>query len=702
MTGLAPLNTFAALVLEVALNTIWQGSLIAVAVAGLLRLHPRASAATRYAVWTTVLLATVFLVLIPLVGAFQAYAGSAASPPASTVAEGHSIDEPTSSAGSTGRGSTSGETARAASAGMPAQHAPLLRLTLSPGWWPTALSLVVVLGSLGMFARIGYGVARLRRLASHSTPLGEGTEARLPGWSAARSTGRRARLRHSAEVSVPTLIGLGRPTIVIPTRLLPQLSETELDHVVLHELGHVRRWDDWTKLVQKLASGMLFFHPAVRFIERRMDVDREIACDQWVVARTGALRAYASCLLRLGELMVGALPTTLAPGAMGRSSQLSRRIETLVAEGPPSRPGLSWPLFWGLVVALALAVGWGTTAPTLAVSPLAPPTTQSRPRATASSTPNLPSLDDRLRTEVAAAIARDEVDAEDLDVRRLAVSALGGHAGSVIVMDPRSGQIHAAVNQDWCARRAFPPASMIKLVTAIAVLRDGSSEPVDTLARAPKDSASLRQPASMDLRDALAYSRTDFFQAAGQRVGLHHFLACARELGLGRRTGVNLSGEIAGIVPAPATADPTMLYGAGVGVEITPIQIAALVSAIANGGSIMVPRRVRGDIEPQPRGHVSLSGETRERLVEGMIAAVDHGTAVSARQTAELVAGKTATWEASNVSTGMFASFAPAAKPRVVVVVVTQGRDARGSTAAAIAGRVYEGLVGSRSVAWKG
>jgi len=81
-------------------------------------------------------------------------------------------------------------------------------------------------------------------------------------------------------------------------------------------------------------------------------------------------------------------------------------------------------------------------------------------------------LDGAMRNEVQLLIARDDVSGEDEQVRRIAVNALGNHAGTVVVMDPKTGRIYTIVNQDWGLRRGFKPCSTIKLVTGVAGLNE--------------------------------------------------------------------------------------------------------------------------------------------------------------------------------------------------------------------------------------
>ena len=85
-------------------------------------------------------------------------------------------------------------------------------------------------------------------------------------------------------------LGFLHPAILIPQTLLDTLSNAELEHVVLHELAHLRRRDDWTNLAQKLIVAILPIQPALYWIGRRMSIEREMACDDWVIATTGTAK----------------------------------------------------------------------------------------------------------------------------------------------------------------------------------------------------------------------------------------------------------------------------------------------------------------------------------------------------------------------------------------------------------------------------
>jgi len=139
-------------------------------------------------------------------------------------------------------------------------------------------------------------------------------------------SGRSIELCVSEELQVPTAIGLVKPAIVIPAWALRELSPAELNAVVLHELAHLRRWDDWTNLAQKVLRALFFFHPAVWWVENRLSLEREMACDDMVLAQTANPRAYAKCLVSLAEKNLLRRGIALAQAAVGRMRHTSLRI----------------------------------------------------------------------------------------------------------------------------------------------------------------------------------------------------------------------------------------------------------------------------------------------------------------------------------------------------------------------------------------
>jgi cell division protein FtsI/penicillin-binding protein 2 len=281
---------------------------------------------------------------------------------------------------------------------------------------------------------------------------------------------------------------------------------------------------------------------------------------------------------------------------------------------------------------------------------------------------------------------------EDAEVRRVATAALGDRAGAVVVMNPRTGRVYAVVNQEWALRRGWAPASTMKLVTSLAGVGEKLFDPTEKIrvqGRAER----------LELTGALALSDNDYFKSLGARVGAGPICDYARRLGLGERTGINYEGEIAGRLPAAQSAGNGVRLGFGEGVEVTPIQLAVLVSAVANGGTLVVPRVPRTPQEAA--GFSAAAGRaagipraTLEQVVPGIVAAVERGSASSIADASLKIAGKTGTLTNKENSLGLFASYAPVDDPRLTVVVLTSGDGTNGRTSAKIAGAIYRGLRG--------
>ncbi|MBI4661693.1 MAG: OmpA family protein, partial [Verrucomicrobia bacterium] len=198
------------------------------------------------------------------------------------------------------------------------------------GSWPLALAGVWALIASVLTSRLlraGFGLRRLKRLSS-SAPAGH--QERFERCAKMFACRRAVELRISAEVRGPMAVGLRRPVVLVPEQLLPRLSMGEFEQICLHELAHLRRWDDWTQLAQHAIGALYFYHPAVLWISRRLQWEREVACDDWVVSTTGESKPYALCLTKLVELTKLSERLALAPGAWIAKSQLARRISMLL------------------------------------------------------------------------------------------------------------------------------------------------------------------------------------------------------------------------------------------------------------------------------------------------------------------------------------------------------------------------------------
>lgn len=299
-------------------------------------------------------------------------------------------------------------------------------------------------------------------------------------------------------------------------------------------------------------------------------------------------------------------------------------------------------------------------------------------------------LDEGMRNEVQANIARDSTVGEDLEVRKAAIAALGNHAGTVVVMDPKSGRVYTVVNQEWALRRGFKPCSTIKLVTGVAGLCEKVIQPIETVS----DGSKYR----IDLTDALAYSNNSYFQNVGGQVGFEKMVSYARELGLGEKTGINYTNESPGKVPLFKSGYAVNhMSSHGDDFEITAIQLASLVSAMSNGGKLLVPHLPRtpeedAHFKAEVRRRINISDETWKRMVPGMIGAVNYGSGKKAYRPEQTVAGKTGTCIGQGAWLGLFTSYAPVVNPRLAVVVITRGTDAHGHLPAAVAGNIYRAL----------
>ena len=157
----------------------------------------------------------------------------------------------------------------------------------------------------------------------------------------------------SSRLEMPTAIGLFKPAIVAPAWLHQEATPDELQHVLLHELAHLRRRDDWTNLAQKIVKAILFFHPLVWWIERKLSLDREIACDDAVLAQTASPDLYARCLTHIAEKSFVRRQIALAQAAVNRVRQLSLRVEQILHTNRPATTRL-WKPAVPLVTVLAV------------------------------------------------------------------------------------------------------------------------------------------------------------------------------------------------------------------------------------------------------------------------------------------------------------------------------------------------------------
>jgi membrane peptidoglycan carboxypeptidase len=289
----------------------------------------------------------------------------------------------------------------------------------------------------------------------------------------------------------------------------------------------------------------------------------------------------------------------------------------------------------------------------------------------------------------------DVSDGEDPIVRQAAVDALGNMNGTVVAIQPTSGRILAMVNQKLALSSGAQPCSTIKLSVALAALNEGV---------VTKDTEiSLGRRSRMNLTTALAHSNNAYFEALGRRLGFEKVSYYAHQYGLGELAGYNIEGEQPGIYPVDEISSRLGGVGKmcsfGEGISMTPLQLGALVSAIANGGTMYylqhpTTAEAIADFEPRVKRRLDIAPLIPE-ISDGMAGAVTYGTARSLRTNfdEEEILGKTGTCSRAGTRFGWFASYANTNIGRVVLVVFLQGgRPTYGPKAAEITGRIYRNL----------
>jgi penicillin-binding protein 2 len=284
---------------------------------------------------------------------------------------------------------------------------------------------------------------------------------------------------------------------------------------------------------------------------------------------------------------------------------------------------------------------------------------------------------------------------EDSIVRDAAIDALGGMNGTVVAIEPTSGRVLAMVNQKLALSSGAQPCSTIKLSVALAALNEGLIT--------KETEVRLGGRYHMNLTMALAHSNNAYFEALGRELGFEKVSYYAHQYGLGELAGYGIPGEQLGIYPNEEI--PSKLGGVGKmcsfgeGVSVTPLQLGALVSAIANGGTLYylqhptAPEEI-ASFQPVVKRRLDIAPLIPE-ISDGMEGAVQFGTARRLRVNfnEEEVLGKTGTCSHAGTRFGWFASYAKTEVGHIVVVVFLEGgRPTFGPKAAEIAGRMYRNL----------
>jgi uncharacterized protein (TIGR03435 family) len=298
-------------VLDAVINTLWQAVFIAALVWGSLRFSQRIfsqqiNAATRHAIWWATLAVVLILPCAPAI-VMMLRSHPALVSASTTVTRGAS------------RPALEFQSSIIRVIPEPAAKWPLVILSV---WAAILLWRVFQILRSYVFLR---GLKRRANVSAMPLPVNP----------------RRASLLVSAEVVSPMAVGFLHPAVVLPEALLGDLTDTEREHVLLHEAAHLAGYDDWSNLAMRLLGGALALHPVAIWILRRIEREREIACDDWVVARTGAARPYAESLAHLFELREAKRSEMLASGIFGSHSRLGNRVEILLRRGRTFSPKTS-------------------------------------------------------------------------------------------------------------------------------------------------------------------------------------------------------------------------------------------------------------------------------------------------------------------------------------------------------------------------
>ncbi len=341
-----------AFVVTALVNAIWQPALIAVITAIALRISRCTNATTRHAVWTLALVASVCVPILSatsLVLPQSPVAAVTSSSPAQRIAKRIAEIKPLSAI---------------PTAALPAVHRP--KIMVEPTFAQVVVDVWAIIAVL-VLGRLAFSFFYLERLKRDALPLSIDRRHALSRWDRAEKGQRDVRVCVSDEIRVPVAIGIFDAMILLPHDLVEELDPTDLDRILLHELAHVRRSDDWVNLFERIALALYFFSPGIYYIARQMDLEREVACDDWVLAQAAENASYARCLARIVEMTQWPYRPVAAPGVFVTRKSMSIRIERLLARGRDIRLRLAVvPSLVSVVAIVAIVIAGGFVSPTIA------------------------------------------------------------------------------------------------------------------------------------------------------------------------------------------------------------------------------------------------------------------------------------------------------------------------------------------------
>lgn len=274
------LMPFSASITGALFSAVWEGAVLTVVVMLCLRMFPRLSAAARSVIWLNV------FVLLALLHILPACAHSAA-------------------------------------------HVPQVSPVHLDARWSLAIAGVWMVLSIWRAGQLVMGAVHLRGLVRRAKQVE--VDSSLQAILERGPQGRSAKLYVSNEITRPSVLGFVRPRVLLTPALLETLSAQELQQVVLHEMEHLRRGDDWTNLLQKIGLVLFPLNPVLLWVERKLCAERELACDDRVMQAGCGRKAYALCLARLAEHSLLQRGFSLALGALERRPELVRRVQRILS-----------------------------------------------------------------------------------------------------------------------------------------------------------------------------------------------------------------------------------------------------------------------------------------------------------------------------------------------------------------------------------
>lgn len=290
--------------MDVLANWTWQGAIVAIAATIILKASRRMSATTRYSLWWVTLAVVLALPGLAWLSKEAATSGGQSVP---TLVSAASNDDFT----------------------ILADRVSGLVLPAAPTWAAPVLFSVWLAWLALSVTRIVFACIGLRRVRRATREFPDERQQRLPVWLSVRGQGRPVTLTLSDDVRAAAVIGLVSPTIAVAPRALDALTDAELDQIVVHEWAHVQRGDDIARLVQRLVTAVAGLHPAVWWIDRQLNLERETACDDWAIRAAGSPKHLAVCLTKLAALPGRDADVVLTPAALIRS-ELTTRVTRLL------------------------------------------------------------------------------------------------------------------------------------------------------------------------------------------------------------------------------------------------------------------------------------------------------------------------------------------------------------------------------------